>query len=546
MRNHFLRAGVPKAAPSTAWDINRDGSDIFLGANQNFKDLDSLERDPHHVRFKTDGTKMFVLDLLDRVSEYTLTTAWDVSTAGSFVEGLNLNSQSTDNKGFTFKTDGTKLYAADDKNNRISQYNLSTAWDTTSGSYSQSFSVSSQDTAPMDVFFKSDGLEMYVLGDQNNSVYQYNLTTAWDISTASYDQSFSVGSQDTSPQSIHFKSDGTKMFMVGLSGKDLNEYNLSTAWDISTASYSQNKTVDTMRLDGSGGGQFKPDGTAFFTAHNGSAEGVFKHDLSTAWDVSTMTSVPATTDFFVFTDFFFAVQGMFMSPDGDNFYWCDDVFNSVKHYSLSTAWDVSTLSSVGSKSVGSEDGKPFGVFFKTDGTKMYLCGNTNDTIYQYTLSTAWTVSTASYDSVSFSVNTQEANPQDVCFKTDGTKMYVLGQGSDAVSEYDLSTAWDISTASYNQQFVNASNLASATQLRFKPDGLRMYAATGASSITSIREFRLTTAWDVSTASFHANSSQNFSFFSRNIRGGMEFKSDGKKLVTLDLTTKQAISYTLEQ
>lgn len=548
MRNHFVRAGkrVTPTVPSTAWDINRAGTDIFLGANQKFKDLDSTERDPHDVRFKTDGTKMFLLDILDKVSEYTLTTAWDVSTAGSFVEGLNLNSQSFDNKSITFKPDGTKLYTTDDSNNRINEYNLSTAWDTTSGSYNQSFGVSSQDTSPMDVFFKPDGLEMYLLGNQNNSVYQYNLTTAWDISTASYDQSFSVSSQESSPQGLSFKSNGTKMFVLGHGGDDLNEYDLSTAWDISTASYSQNKSVNVMRFVGSGGGEFKPDGTAFFTAHSSNTEGVFKHDLSTAWDVSTMTSVPATTDFFLFTDSLFAPQGMFISPDGTDFYWCDDVLNRVNQYSISTAWDVSTLSSVGNKSVGSQDGKPFGVFFKSDGTKMYLCGNSNDTIFQYTLSTAWAISSASYDSVSFSVNTQESNPQDVCFKTDGTKMYVLGKGSDAVSEYDLSTAWDISTASYNQQFVDASNLGSATQLRFKPDGLRMYAATGSSSSKPIKEFRLTTAWDVSTASVHANSSQDFSFFSDNIRGGIEFKSDGKKLVIMDLTTASLVGYTLEQ
>ena len=39
------------------------------------------------------------------------------------------------------------------------------------------------------------------------------------------------------PQGIAFNNDGTKMFIIGSSGDDVNEYNLSTAFDVSTASY---------------------------------------------------------------------------------------------------------------------------------------------------------------------------------------------------------------------------------------------------------------------------------------------------------------------
>ena len=62
----------------------------------------------------------------------------------------------------------------------------------------------------------------------------------FDVSTASYVQNFSVSAQETGPSGITFNNDGTKMFIVGYSGDDVNEYSLSTAFDVSTATYVQN------------------------------------------------------------------------------------------------------------------------------------------------------------------------------------------------------------------------------------------------------------------------------------------------------------------
>ena len=50
-----------------------------------------------------------------------------------------------------------------------------------------------------------------------------------------------------------FNNDGTKMYMIGFHGKDVNVYGLSTAFDISTASYAhdfspQNKEFNPSDL----------------------------------------------------------------------------------------------------------------------------------------------------------------------------------------------------------------------------------------------------------------------------------------------------------
>jgi len=234
---------------------------------------------------------------------------------------------------------------------------------------SVSFSAASQDTNAHGVTFNSDGTKMYVVGAINDSVYQYTLTTGYDVSTASYDSvSLSVASQDTNPVGLFFKSDGTKLYVVGLTNDNVYQYSLSTAFDLSTASY---------------------DSVSF--------------------------------------------------------------------------------------SVASQDGSPHDVFFKSDGTRMFITGNNNDSIFQYTLSTAWDLSTASYDSVSFDLSSQDAAPISVAFKSDGTKMYIAGAINDAVYQYSLSTSFDLSTASYdNVSFSFASQTGNPYGLAFNNNGTKMY------------------------------------------------------------------------
>ena len=86
-------------------------------------------------------------------------------------------------------------------------------------------------------------------------------------------------------------------------------------------------------------------------------------------------------------------------------------------------------------SVTAEETNPNGIVFNTDGTKLFVVGSTGDDVGQYTLSTAFDISTASFDSISFSVASQDTSPQGIAFNNNGSKMYIIGTGSDAVYQY---------------------------------------------------------------------------------------------------------------
>ena len=158
---------------------------------------------------------------------------WDIANAsfdGSGQNFFSVRSQELGLYGGDFKPDGTKMFIVGDNSRNVVEYSLSTAWDVATASFSQSFSVSSQDLAPAKVRFKPDGTKMFVLGGSGDDVNEYDLSTAWDISSATYSQNFSVFSQESTPRGLFVKPYGTKRYVIGTSGDAVNEYNLSTGW----------------------------------------------------------------------------------------------------------------------------------------------------------------------------------------------------------------------------------------------------------------------------------------------------------------------------
>lgn len=126
-----------------------------------------------------------------------------------------------------FKPDGTKMYVMGSTGDDINEYTLNVAWDITSASYVQVFSVASQETVPTGLYFKPDGTKMYVVGQTNDTVFEYVIATPWDVSTASYTgNSFAIGGYETVPNSLTFKYDGTGMYIVGQTSDTVFQFQL--------------------------------------------------------------------------------------------------------------------------------------------------------------------------------------------------------------------------------------------------------------------------------------------------------------------------------
>ncbi|MDC0406983.1 autotransporter outer membrane beta-barrel domain-containing protein, partial [Candidatus Pelagibacter sp.] len=139
-----------------------------------------------------------------------------------------------------FKPDGKVMYVIDNAELSVRQYNLTTAWDTSTLQYDDDFNVSDENQL-RSLAFKTDGTKMYVTGNQTEVIQQFTLSTPWDVKTATKDstQSSALTSKESNPRSIQFHSSGT-IFYIGGNGSDsIHKYTLTTPWDVSTLEFSQ-------------------------------------------------------------------------------------------------------------------------------------------------------------------------------------------------------------------------------------------------------------------------------------------------------------------
>ncbi len=519
--------------------------------------VNSQEIYPQAMTFSTDGSKMYVAGGSGTdINEYTLSTVWDLSTA-VYTQAFSVAAQDANPQGIAFNSDGTRMLYNGAQTNTVYGYTLSTGFDISTASYdSQSFSTAAKDTSTRGLAINSDGTKMFVVGEGSDAVHEYALSTAFNVSTASFTQTFSVSAQDTSPNGLTFSIDGTQMFICGTTGDDVIEYALSTAFNISTAVYAKNFSVVTQDNLPTGL-SFGAGGTKLFILGEQN-KSVYQYSVpaeSVALGTGSFTSadvgktIEANSGVFVLT----ATSGSYVettaptsyaqvasgswemygvvynAADGDL-----ELSNYVEKYDLTAA----SYDSV-SFSVAAQETAPTGLVFSNDGLKLFIVGRTGDDVNEYSLSTAYDPSTATY-TTNFSISAQQSNARGICFNPDGTKMYISGSSSATVSQYTLSTAFDLSTASYASKQKSISEDTWPSGISFNSDGT-IFIVVGQTN-DALYEYSLSTAYDISTASY---TSTSFSVSSQDTSpSGLSFSNTGKEMFVVGTAGDDINKYSL--
>ena len=173
---------------------------------------------------------------LNIIENYNLAVAFNPSTAG-LLGTHDTSGEVSGERGVVFNNDGSKVYVVEaNAPHEVTEYDLALAYDITTEDGNRSFGFGDQvDTGNVEAIrFNNDGTKMFTVGKTGSEafVWEYALSTAFDVSTATYTDNFSVNSQDTNPKGLAFNSDGTKMFIVGAQNDKVYEYSLSTGFDL--------------------------------------------------------------------------------------------------------------------------------------------------------------------------------------------------------------------------------------------------------------------------------------------------------------------------
>jgi len=300
---------------------------------------------------------------------------------------------------------------------------------------------------------------------------------------------------------IEFNADGTKMFTVYLAADTgnsnidfINEYDLSTPFDISTSTYAGDSERCNLangwsaaayeeKPDTTGDMAFSSNGLHIFIINRGlnnvDNDALWRYDLTKPFDVSTCTLAQEKDP-----DVSGALngwrsgsietyhkrnhaQGVAINPDGTkifiSFNATRDIAgkSSIREYSLSTPYDISTLTHVDSAGIllpnSAPSSNPDALSLSADGKKIFIVyhgTNSSDaTVEQYSLSSPYDTTDFNLDGA-LNVNDLVSDKsltqgRAIAFSAKGFKMFVSDDHNldasitEAIYEFNLACPFNL-------------------------------------------------------------------------------------------------------
>ena len=260
----------------------------------------------------------------------TYLAGWNRPTAWSKASGFSATINDRVEE-FCFNSDGTRIYWCNTTYDTVYQADLSTAYDpTTASNVDGPTDSSSTNLWSIKVAGPNDEYLYWISDASNGYIYRITMATPGDITTIN-NGVFDFTTYDTNqsytctkdPYSIQFNADGTKMFysMKGDAAYNIYEVPLSTAYDLSSAG--TEVTYDFKDFTGA-------NSNSLYQYDRSSGSGDWYHTLQ--WTITN-------------TKFEFYNNGLnaHIMPQSDDFtcYWLE----------LSTAYDLSTASIINPETI---------------------------------------------------------------------------------------------------------------------------------------------------------------------------------------------------
>ena len=581
--------------------------------------------------YNNDGTRFYGTDNSGTIVQYTLSSAYDMSTASYDGVVLNVTSQDTQPFDAIYNGDGTRLYILGNQGKDITRYDLSTPYDVSTGTpHSVALSgLSAYFGGLGELLYNNDGTKLYVTGISPQRVVEFNLGTPYDIATASHSHTLEVFPHVSGALASVFNDDGTELY-VGNSGTNIEQFNLSTPYSLSTATHDSTVLASsntpgslyTMFHNGDGSKFYAviddvfeeynlvdPGGFTEAVANDGTIDAssglIFTlyddtfNDPDTDGELTVcggavactgqqvqVNNIPAqftptinlydidgttsnTTDTGVvgiLTLTGAATDHQDIHDVADlTFVFDDSAFNTTAAASVTNAtgpassgagidfedngWAI-TYAAAGGHDVANatytasvlntsaDIGTPYEMMFNNDGTSLYVLDWLNDDISEYTLTTPYDPSTGTFSSTVLNFSAQEPQGLGMRYNDDGSRLYLTGFNS-TVYQYNMSTNYDISTATFNSVALNgAAQISQVSGLLYNADGTAMYLLDR--NIRDVEAYTLSTPYDVSTATHAAN----VPLAVPSAASAFRYNHDGTKLFVMSDQTHDIYEYSL--
>ncbi len=204
---------------------NSDGSKVYTCLNGEVKEYEatsynittaslnttevfSEDNDWQGIFFSSDGSKLFLGgDETNKIYEYTLGVAYDISTASFNDSSLDLSSEIDSLRGIATNKDGTKFYGVDYSSGTTYSYVLDSSLNASTGSYSGSKLQISAFSSVTDLMVGDGGKRFYFTSESGNTIYEVFTTSAFDLTQGALN--YELADITGTPVSIGVTNEGT-------------------------------------------------------------------------------------------------------------------------------------------------------------------------------------------------------------------------------------------------------------------------------------------------------------------------------------------------
>lgn len=457
---HIKRGYMPvySAIASSVWT---DSNTVIRGS--------SSTRNYHGIALSNTGNTVYLVQAGSGIYAYPLTDSWDINTintsplAQSYTD---LRYRMTLSRSCSFFNNGKSVITSEAVTTQpiVHKVDLDTGWDIESHIKPTKdtgvlFTKSVMSQNPTSFAVDSTGQNVYVSGDF--SIKQFKLTTPFDLSTAYY---FADASTYYTLSSLIQKSYDGNTFIYGTeSASDrIAQYTLDSNGDIQTISYVGTNTMPYSSTLSNPTFTISSNNEYLYTL--GSASGyrpVVRYDYNSSSNVNTYSFSTVNTGRYSFRldtaydNWDIESKGMYVTPNGKKLFIKDTFY--IHEYSLSTPWEVSTASYV----------RKVELPINFTGSLFYISPNgrrahtvSGSTILYITMATPWDITTfieSGAQSKAMSAGSLGSlNPiRGIRMDSSGTRMIIYGNRY--LISYSLSDPFNIATSSYlNESYYNAS------------------------------------------------------------------------------------------
>lgn len=334
--------------------------------------------------------------------------------------------------------------ARDDLNVRkIGQFSLSTPWNlSTLQNYNRQTLMN---VDPLCFRFGNVGYNAYVTfdGGADANVHQYALLAPYDVGTMRYMKHFRTSTGEATAGGHALSQDGSNLYVVGTTKDTINQYTLSTPWDIGTTGNVVVSSANIFVTDGAPiDMRFNPEGNVMIVLGE-NTDFLHTFNLGIPWMVST--AIKANTH--SANAFGEALpKDFFINPEGNVLILYGQTKKRPVRIPLNESWNLASASNAdvtfGSAKFETFEGTPTTIDFNPSGKIAYIGGTMNDRIFPVFLANSYyNTSTADFG---FPLNNMTFGNEggDFVWSNTGSSLFVMDNAC-VIKQFSAKVPYDL-------------------------------------------------------------------------------------------------------